>query len=121
MEWAQSEISIPDHVTRDYRFGRQDSAKIDSDVFADVDFRTGKYTVKKLSGSGAGVQIVKRILGPHRLSRWETCVDRFPAELLVFLVLLGHCFAQKQYAPLSLAKPWTGEPTGHACSTTPRK
>ena len=35
---------------------------MDSDVFADVDFRTGKYTVKKLSGSGAGVQIVKRIL-----------------------------------------------------------
>src|ERR1017187_152144 len=54
MERAQSGISIPNHVTRDYRFGRQGSAKVDSDVFADVDFRTGKYTVKKLSGSGAG-------------------------------------------------------------------
>ncbi len=62
MERAQSEISIPNHVTRDYRFSRQDSARIDSDVFADVDFRTGKYTVKKLSGSGVGVQVVKRIL-----------------------------------------------------------
>jgi hypothetical protein len=62
MERAQSEIRIPNHVTRDYRFGRQDSAKVDSDVFADIDFRTGKYTVKKLSGSGAGVQVVKRIL-----------------------------------------------------------
>jgi hypothetical protein len=62
MERAQSEISVPDHVTRDYRFGRQDSAQVDSDVMADVDFRTGKYTVKKLSGSSTGVQVVKRIL-----------------------------------------------------------
>jgi hypothetical protein len=62
MEQAQSKITVPDHVTRDYRFTRPDSTKIDSDVFAEVDFRTGKYTVKKLSGSGVGVQVVKRIL-----------------------------------------------------------
>ena len=62
MEQSHSKISVPDHVTRDYRFSRPDSAKVDSDVFAEVDFRTGKYTVKKLSGSGVGVQVVKRIL-----------------------------------------------------------
>jgi len=62
MERAQSEIGIPNHVTRDYQFGREGSARVDSDVSADVDFRTGTYTVKKLSGSGVGVQVVKRIL-----------------------------------------------------------
>ena len=55
MEQAQSKITVPDYVARDYRFGRPDSTKVDSDVFAEVDFRTGKYTLKKLSGSGVGV------------------------------------------------------------------
>jgi hypothetical protein len=62
MERAQSAISIPTHVTRDYQLGRPGSAKVDSDVLAEVDFRTGKYTVKKRSGSSAGEVVVKRCL-----------------------------------------------------------
>jgi hypothetical protein len=62
MERAQSAIRIPTHVTRDYQLGRPGSAKIDSDVLAEVNFRTGKYTVKKRSGSSAGEVVVKRCL-----------------------------------------------------------
>jgi hypothetical protein len=63
MERAQSAISIPNHVVRDYQLSRPGSAKVDSDVIAEVDFRApGKYTVKKRSGSSVGEQVVKRIL-----------------------------------------------------------
>jgi hypothetical protein len=63
MERAQSEISIPNHVVRDYRLSRPDSARVDSDVIAEVDFRSpGLYVVKRRSGSSRGEQVVKRIL-----------------------------------------------------------
>jgi hypothetical protein len=67
MERAQSAIRILPHVTRDYQLGRPGSAKVDSDVLAEVDFRTGKYTVKKRSGSSAGELVVKRCLD-HELA-----------------------------------------------------
>jgi hypothetical protein len=63
MERAQSEISTPITVVRDYRLGRQDSAKVDSYGIAEVDFRPpGKYTVTKRSGSRGCDQAVKYIL-----------------------------------------------------------
>src|ERR1017187_8500776 len=55
MERAQSEVSIPSHVVRDYRLRRPNSAK--------VDFRPpGNYTIQKRSGSSIGEVVVKRIL-----------------------------------------------------------
>jgi hypothetical protein len=66
MERAQAEVSIPNHVKRDYRLSRANSARVDSEVIADIDFRApGKYTVEKRSGSGMGEQVVKRILEPE--------------------------------------------------------
>ena len=63
MERAQSVITIPNHVTRDYRLGQQDSAKVESYGIAEVDFRPpGKYTVTKRSGSRGCDQAVKYIL-----------------------------------------------------------
>jgi hypothetical protein len=63
MERAQSEISIPTHVVRDYQLSRPNNAKVDSYVTAEVDFRPpGKYAVKKRSGSSIGEVVVKRIL-----------------------------------------------------------
>jgi hypothetical protein len=63
MEKAQSEISTPNHVTRDYKLGRQDSAKVDSFGVAEVDFRPpGRYTVTKRSGSRGCDRAVKYIL-----------------------------------------------------------
>jgi hypothetical protein len=63
MERAQSEVSIPSHVVRDYRLSRPNSAKVDSYVTAEVDFRPpGNYTIQKRSGSSIGEVVVKRIL-----------------------------------------------------------
>src|ERR1035441_5505498 len=63
MERAQSEVSIPSHVVRDYRLSRPNSAKVDSYVTAEVDFRPpGNYTIQKRSGSSIGEGVVKRIL-----------------------------------------------------------
>jgi hypothetical protein len=63
MERAQSEISIPNHVVRDYQLSRPNNAKVDSYVTAEVDFRPpGRYAVKKRSGSSMGEVVVKRIL-----------------------------------------------------------
>lgn len=63
MERAQAEVSIPNHVKRVYRLSRVNSAKVDSEVIAEVDFRApGKYSVEKRSGSSMGAQVVKRIL-----------------------------------------------------------
>jgi hypothetical protein len=63
MERAQAGVSIPNHVKRDYRLSRANSARVDSEVIADIDFRApGKYTVEKRSGSGMGAQLVKRVL-----------------------------------------------------------
>ena len=63
MERAQAEVGIPNHVKRDYRLGRANSAKVDSEVIAEIDFRApGKYTIEKRSGSGMGAQLVKRVL-----------------------------------------------------------
>ena len=62
MERAQSEISIPNHITRDYRLGRPD-AKVESYGVAEVDFRPpGRYTVTKRSGSHSCDAAVKYIL-----------------------------------------------------------
>jgi hypothetical protein len=62
MERAQSEISVPNHITRDYRLGRPD-AKVESYGVADVDFRPpGRYTVTKRSGSHSCDAAVKYIL-----------------------------------------------------------
>jgi hypothetical protein len=64
MERAQAAVSIPNHVKRDYRLSRANSARVDSEVIAEIDFRApGKYTVEKRSGSSMGAQVVKRILG----------------------------------------------------------
>jgi hypothetical protein len=63
MERAQAEVSIPNHVKRDYRLSRVNSAKVDSEVIAVIDFRApGKYSVEKRSGSSMGTQVVKRIV-----------------------------------------------------------
>ena len=63
MERAQAEVSIPNHVKRDYRLSRVNSAKVDSEVIAVIDFRApGKYSIEKRSGSSMGAQVVKRIL-----------------------------------------------------------
>jgi hypothetical protein len=63
MERAQAEVSIPNHVKRDYRLSRVNSARVDSEVIADIDFRApGKYRIEKRSGSRMGVQVVMRIL-----------------------------------------------------------
>ena len=62
MERAQSEISVPNHITRDYRLGRPD-AKVESYGVAEVDFRPpGRYTVTKRSGSHSCDAAVKYIL-----------------------------------------------------------
>ena len=64
MERAQAEVGIPNHVKREYRLSRANSATVDSDVIAEIDFRApGKYIVEKRSGSSMGAQVVKRILG----------------------------------------------------------
>jgi hypothetical protein len=63
MELAQAEVSIPNHVRRDYRLSRVNSAKVDSEVVAELDFRApGKYSVERRSGSSMGAQVVKRVL-----------------------------------------------------------
>lgn len=63
MERAQAEVTIPKHVKRDYRLSRVNSARVDSEVIAEIDFRApGKYSVEQRSGSSMGVQVVKRIL-----------------------------------------------------------
>jgi hypothetical protein len=63
MERAQAEVSIPNRVKRDYRLSRVNSAKVDSEVIAEIDFRApGKYSVEQRSGSRLGVQAVMRIL-----------------------------------------------------------
>jgi hypothetical protein len=63
MERAQAAVSIPNHVRRDYRLSRVNSAKVDSEVIAKIDFRApGKYSIEKRSGSSMGAQVVKRIL-----------------------------------------------------------
>jgi hypothetical protein len=63
MERAQAEVSIPNHVRRDYRLSRVNGAKVDSEVVPELDFRApGKYNVEKRSGSSMGAQVVKRVL-----------------------------------------------------------
>jgi hypothetical protein len=63
MERAQAEVSIPNHVKRDYRLSRVNSGKVDSEVIAELDFRApGKYNVEKCLGSSMGAQVVKRVL-----------------------------------------------------------
>jgi len=68
MERAQAQVSIPNHVRRDYRLSRVSSGKVDSEVIAEIDFRApGKYSVEKHSGSTMGAQVVKRVL-EHEVS-----------------------------------------------------
>jgi len=63
MERAQAEVSIPNHIKRDYRLSRVNSARVDSEVIAEIDFRApGKCSVEKRSGSIVGAQVVKRIV-----------------------------------------------------------
>jgi hypothetical protein len=63
MERAQAEVKIPNHVKRDYRLSRANSATVDSEVIAEIDFRApGHYTIEKHSGSSLGAQLVKRVL-----------------------------------------------------------
>ena len=63
MERAQAEVGIPNHLKRDYRLSRVNSARIDSEVIAEIDFRApGKYSIEKRSGSIMGAQVVKRIV-----------------------------------------------------------
>jgi hypothetical protein len=63
MERAQAEVTIPNHVKRDYRLSHVNSAKVDSEVIAEIDFRApGKYSVEQRSGSSLGVQAVMRIV-----------------------------------------------------------
>ena len=63
MERAQAQVTIPNHIKRDYRLGRVNSARIDSEVIAEIDFRgPGKYNVEKRSGSTIGAQVVKRVV-----------------------------------------------------------
>jgi len=63
MERAQAEVNIPKHVRRKYRLSRLNSARVDSEVIAEIDFRApGKYSIEKRSGSSMGAQVVKRIL-----------------------------------------------------------
>ena len=38
MERAQAQVSIPNHVRRDYRLSRVSSGKVDSEVIAEIDF-----------------------------------------------------------------------------------
>jgi hypothetical protein len=63
MERAQAQVTIPNHIKRDYRLSRVNSARVDSEVIADIDFRApGKYNVEKRSGSSIGAQVVKRVV-----------------------------------------------------------
>jgi hypothetical protein len=63
MERAQAKVGIPNHLKRDYRLSRVNSARIDSEVIAEIDFRApGKYSIEKRSGSIMGAQVVKRIV-----------------------------------------------------------
>ena len=63
MERAQAKVKIPNHVKRDYRLSRANSATVDSEVIAEIDFRApGNYTIEKHSGSSLGSQLVKRVL-----------------------------------------------------------
>jgi hypothetical protein len=63
MERAQAEVKIPNHVKRDYRLSRANSATVDSEVIAEIDYRApGNYTIEKHSGSSLGAQLVKRVL-----------------------------------------------------------
>ena len=63
MERAQAQVKIPNHVKRDYRLSRANSATVDSEVIAEIDFRApGSYTIEKHSGSSLGAQLVKRVL-----------------------------------------------------------
>lgn len=63
MERAQAQVTIPNHIKRDYRLSRVNSARVDSEVIAEIDFRApGKYSVEKRSGSTIGAQVVKRVV-----------------------------------------------------------
>jgi hypothetical protein len=63
MERAQAQVKIPNHVKRDYRLSHANSATVDSEVIAEIDFRApGNYTIEKHSGSSLGAQLVKRVL-----------------------------------------------------------
>ncbi|MGP0019947.1 MAG: hypothetical protein ACLPHP_15355 [Candidatus Sulfotelmatobacter sp.] len=63
MERAQAAVTIPNHIKRDYRLSRVNNAKVDSEVIAEIDFRSpGKYSVERRSGSSVGAQVVKRIV-----------------------------------------------------------
>jgi len=63
MERAQAAVTIPNRIKRDYRLSRANSAKVDSEVIAEIDFRApGKYRVERRSGSSVGAQVVKRIV-----------------------------------------------------------
>jgi hypothetical protein len=63
MERAQAEVTIPNRVRRDYRLSRANSARVDSEVIAEMDFRApGRYSIEKRSGGSLGAQVVKRIL-----------------------------------------------------------
>ena len=68
MERAQAQVKIPNHLKRDYRLSRANSATVDSEVIAEIDFRApGNYTIEKHSGSSLGAQLVKRVL-EHEVS-----------------------------------------------------
>lgn len=63
MERAQAQVKIPNRVKRDYRLSHGNSATVDSEVVAEIDFRApGSYAIEKHSGSSLGAQLVKRVL-----------------------------------------------------------
>jgi hypothetical protein len=60
MEHAQDVVGTPNRVKRDYKLSR--GGKLDSEVTADINFRTGKYIIH---GSGTCATVVKRSLDPE--------------------------------------------------------
>jgi len=56
---------VPYQIVREYRLSGSKDSRSDSEVTAEVDFRppTSKdYRIQKLSGSGRGLQVVRRLL-----------------------------------------------------------
>ena len=56
---------VPYQIVREYRLSGSKDSRSDSEVVAEVDFKppnTKDYTIEKSSGSGRGLQVVRRLL-----------------------------------------------------------
>lgn len=67
LEQAQAGVRspVPYQIVREYRLSASNDSRSDSEVVAEVDFRppnSKDYRIEKSSGSGRGLQVVRRLL-----------------------------------------------------------